>query len=117
MVKCKICNRDYEYNRFKGHTRTICNSCMSNTRKRTNKIRCLEYKGGKCELCGYNKSIRALSFHHLDPTKKDFGISGNHGRKWEVIKQELDKCILVCHNCHDELHEKEEQKKYLIAGP
>ena len=65
-----------------------------------------EYKGGKCMLCGYSKCSRALSFHHIDPTKKDFGLSERGiTRSWKRIKQEIDKCILVCANCHMELHE------------
>lgn len=65
----------------------------------------IEYKGGKCEKCGYNKCKDALDFHHLDPNEKDFGI-GHKGytRAWEKIKVELDKCILVCANCHREIH-------------
>lgn len=56
-------------------------------------------------MCGYNRCTRALGFHHLDPSKKDFGIGGAHSRSWAVIQAELDKCILVCSNCHDEIHD------------
>lgn len=65
----------------------------------------IDYKGGKCEKCGYNKCKDALDFHHLNPDEKDFGI-GHKGytRAWEKIKIELDKCILVCANCHREIH-------------
>lgn len=64
------------------------------------------YKGDKCEICGYDTCARALSFHHLDPKKKEFGISDKGlTRSWEKIKAELDKCILVCANCHMEIHE------------
>ncbi len=76
--------------------------------KRRKKIRemALEYKGGKCQVCGYKKSNRALSFHHLDPRKKDFGISHKGmTRSWEKTRNELDKCILLCMNCHMEIHE------------
>ena len=66
----------------------------------------IEYKGGKCEKCGYNKCIAALEFHHLNPEEKDFGIgSKGYTRSWEKVKEELDKCILVCANCHREIHE------------
>ena len=48
------------------------------------------YKGGSCEVCGYNRCIEALEFHHLDPTKKDFGISAKgYSRSWEKVKQKL----------------------------
>ena len=65
----------------------------------------IEYKGGKCVVCGYNRSVTAMEFHHLDPTQKDFGISSNSNRAWEKIRIELDKCVLVCSNCHREIHE------------
>ena len=69
------------------------------------KEKAIQYKGEKCSICGYNKYIGALEFHHLNPNKKDFGI-GQKGctRCWEKVKEELDKCILVCANCHREIH-------------
>ena len=63
----------------------------------------VEYKGGKCEICGYNKCIEALEFHHLNPEEKDFTISGGT-KGFEKLKPEIDKCILVCSNCHREIH-------------
>jgi hypothetical protein len=69
------------------------------------KLWALEYKGNKCEKCGYNKDISALEFHHLDPSQKDFNISSrNLSSDWNVIKTEVDKCIVVCANCHREIH-------------
>lgn len=66
----------------------------------------IEYGGSKCQICGYNKCSRALNFHHTDASKNDFGLSAKGlTRSWEKIKAELDKCILVCANCHMELHE------------
>lgn len=76
--------------------------------KRRKKVRdmALEYKGGCCQICGYCKSKRALSFHHIDPTQKDFGISfRGFTRSWDKTKTELDKCILLCMNCHMEVHD------------
>lgn len=75
--------------------------------KRRKKIRemAVEYKGGKCNLCGYDKCIQALEFHHINNDGKDFGISAKgYTRSWQRVKKELDKCILVCANCHRELH-------------
>jgi len=67
----------------------------------------LAFKGGKCEICGYDKCMEALEFHHLDNSKKDFGISHRgYTRSWEKVKAEIKKCILVCANCHRELHAK-----------
>lgn len=74
-------------------------------RRKQLRARACEYKGGKCQLCGYNRSMEALEFHHLDPQKKDFGISSSGiTRSWEKVGKEIDKCILVCANCHRELH-------------
>lgn len=53
------------------------------------------------------KYLAALEFDHLDPTAKEFTISGNHCRSWDVIKRELDKCVLRCANCHRERHDNE----------
>lgn len=71
--------------------------------RRRKKIELVEYKGGECERCGYNKCIDALEFHHKNPNEKDFTISG---KSWsfERLKKEADKCILVCSNCHKEIH-------------
>jgi hypothetical protein len=62
-----------------------------------------EYKGGKCCICGYNKCQRALSFHHVNPEEKSFDISSGITKSWDKLKEELDKCILVCLNCHMEI--------------
>ena len=73
-------------------------------RRRKIKLMAIEYKGGKCQICNYNKYPGGLDLHHLDPKTKSFGI-GDKGytRAWETVKVELDKCILVCANCHREL--------------
>lgn len=65
----------------------------------------IAYKGGKCQCCGYNKYVGALEFHHINSEEKDFGISAKgYTRSWKRVKEELDKCILVCANCHREIH-------------
>ena len=67
----------------------------------------VEYKGGKCEVCGYDRCIDALEFHHNDLNDKKFGISEKgYTRSWETVKAELEKCIMICANCHRELHAK-----------
>lgn len=74
------------------------------------KKQAIEYKGGKCEKCGYNKCERALTFHHLNPNEKEFTLS-RPSISWQKMKNELDKCILVCFNCHMEIHEEIEKNK------
>lgn len=71
-------------------------------RQRTKK-KLVEYKGGKCALCDYNKCIANMVFHHRDPSKKDFGISGM-SVEFEKLKVEVDKCVLLCCRCHGEVH-------------
>ena len=75
--------------------------------KRRKKLRstAVRYKGGQCFLCGYNKCVQALEFHHPEPNRKDFGISASGTtRAWPKIKRELDKCVMLCANCHREVH-------------
>lgn len=86
----------------------ICKKCDSKRhrlRKRELKEKSVEYKGGKCIYCGYDKCLRSLDFHHRDPKEKDFPISSFWSSFNEVVKEELDKCDLVCSNCHGEIHE------------
>lgn len=71
--------------------------------KKDKKLKLIEYKGGKCQICGYNKCYKALDFHHIDPSKKLFDISSN-SFSFEKMKQESDKCALLCANCHREIH-------------
>jgi hypothetical protein len=64
----------------------------------------LQYKGSKCQRCGYDKCSAALDFHHLDPKQKRFTIASSLTRKMSDLIEEADKCILICSNCHRELH-------------
>lgn len=61
--------------------------------------------GEKCIICGYNKAITGLEFHHVNEKSKKFGISQNHNVKWKTLLSEVKKCILVCCRCHREIHE------------
>lgn len=111
IKKCKI-HGDTEFvKRSDGYFR--CKKCAVNAvvkRRVILKEQAIEYKGGSCERCGYDKSKRALEFHHLDPKEKDFGIAHKgYTRSWEKVKKELDKCILVCSNCHAEIHEEQDK--------
>jgi hypothetical protein len=59
----------------------------------------------KCGICGYNKCIGALEFHHLNPAEKDFGLSSKGvTRAWSKVSEELKKCVCLCANCHREVH-------------
>ena len=74
-------------------------------RRKKVKQMAIDYKGGCCQECGYNKYNGALEFHHLEPSEKDFSL-GHKGYciAWEKVKLELDKCVLLCSNCHREVH-------------
>jgi predicted HNH restriction endonuclease len=72
--------------------------------RQQNRLKAYEFMGSKCNLCGYNKCLDALQFHHIDPSKKRFNISKGFEFCWDYLKTELKKCILVCANCHKELH-------------
>jgi hypothetical protein len=115
MKTCTKCKETKSVDNFtirkdRKNTRSShCKNCVVarvSERRRINKRKCIEYKGGKCTQCGYDKCDRALEFHHLDPTEKDFIISKNIALKFDKMKPELDKCILVCANCHREIHDK-----------
>jgi hypothetical protein len=102
LCKCSVCGRDYVYSRQKANSTTRCNSCYVKERRRKIKQEAIMFKGGKCKVCGYDKCYASMDFHHLDRTKKEFSISGNNMAKDKLFK-ELEKCILVCKNCHGEI--------------
>lgn len=110
MINCTKCNKKYKYKRGR-NSNTRCASCIANERRHKLKIKMVEYKGGKCSSCGYKKNLAAITFHHIDPNKKDFNISGAHCRSWEKIKLELDKCVCLCFNCHVEIHNPQTKNK------
>ena len=116
MIKvCEICGSEFD---SKGTPRKYCyecsptqngvkssTSCHQKTQlRRAMKKQAVKEKGGKCSICGYNKCIEALQFHHLDFSEKEFPLSNGNTRSWDKYKKELEKCILVCGNCHVELH-------------
>lgn len=92
-----------KYVTLKNKTRQTSSESVILWRKRV-KLRLIEYKGGKCEICGYDKCSTSLHFHHRDSNEKDFSISGK-SLSFEKLKNEVDKCVLVCSNCHGEIHE------------
>ena len=71
------------------------------------KQKLIEALGSKCQICSYSKLNSALEFHHIDPSKKDFGIStflGSYVKPWNKLADEVSKCVLLCANCHREIH-------------
>ena len=101
---CSICGRCTT-----ARKRRRCQSCNTKIRRYLAKLAAVEYLGGKCQRCGWKGLLPAYEFHHRDPSNKDFNIGNVANRKWEVILQELEKCELLCANCHRIEHSKHDQ--------
>ncbi len=116
MIKiCEICEQKFESN---SKSRLYCFECSgestrlnNETRKhqktilrRSMKKQAIKILGGKCSICGYNKCVDALEFHHKNPKEKDFKIGSGNTMSWKDYKAEALKCILLCSNCHKEIH-------------
>lgn len=104
-------NRDEFYNkRNNKDCSSYCKECTKQDvleRQRKLKKNCVDYKGGRCVECGYNKCLGALDFHHINPEEKEFSIGKFKLNSFDdKMKIELDKCVLLCSNCHREKHYK-----------
>jgi hypothetical protein len=64
----------------------------------------VDFLGGKCSNCGYNKCIASLDFHHPDQSQKDYLFSAKYRGTWRDMKAKIKNCILLCANCHREHH-------------
>lgn len=103
-IHCDLCDKHLGENP-KNNTR--CKTCVTRVRRFKLKSKAVQYKGGKCERCGYKEHLAALQFHHVDSNEKDFAIGSiKNSVSWNVVKKELDKCELLCANCHAIEHSK-----------
>lgn len=110
-MKCKNLNCENEVgkNPYRGKSPVYCSTkcrhvdAVRNLRLRRKK-EAVAYLGGKCVKCAYNKCVGALHFHHKNPEQKEFGIGKWITFSWEKIQKELDKCEILCANCHAEHH-------------
>ena len=109
MSYCKHCGKSTK----KG---SRCNTCISRIRRIETKKKAVEYLGGKCQRCGYNEHLAPMEFHHTDPSEKDFNFGDVKNKKWDTIKGELDKCILLCSNCHRIEHSKYDETAGWMSG-
>jgi transposase len=83
-----------------------CRTCRVEAvirRRRKVKHLLVEEAGGRCRLCGYDRCVAALEFHHLDPAAKEFGVAQRGARSIERLRAEVRKCVLLCSNCHAEV--------------
>jgi hypothetical protein len=100
---CKLCSKKIKRHPSKKALGDKCSSCWTTIRRIRQKLKAIEYLGGKCNECGYSQPW-ALEFHHRKPEQKDFSIGEVGNKSWKVIQPELDKCTLVCANCHRLIH-------------
>lgn len=104
--ECTICGKKFFPKTAAANQRKCCYECFPDGKQLMrseflNIIR--KNQGGKCSRCGYDKYTGALEFHHKDPLKKDFTI-GDRDFKLEECVEEIKKCVMICSNCHRELH-------------
>ena len=110
MPNCSTCSIELtESNAYKKGNRlqSYCKSCNNKifqARWKQRKLDAIEYKGGKCQSCGYSKYYGALEFHHRDPSQKEFVWQKMRLVSKDKLTEELDKCDLLCANCHREVH-------------
>lgn len=115
MKICEICGSEFIVRQKNTHTRKYCYTCspegksgatteQSKVIRRAKKAELVRRKGGKCLICGFDKSVAAMDFHHLDPTKKDHDAGFGKNIAWHRLLAETEKCILLCSNCHRMLH-------------
>lgn len=106
--KCKICGDSNKENFYdnKSSASYYCKPCWNQKTYKSARDKISSYMnsrgGAKCLICGYNKCTAALEFHHRDPTEKD--PSWSIGWSLPRLKKELDKCDILCANCHREVH-------------
>lgn len=108
---CKRCGDTNPTNFYtSNHARTKCKKCHTmevHHTKRMMKVKAVEYLGSKCVDCGIEGSPWIYDFHHRDPNQKEFGWGNKRTSNWETLKKEIDKCDLLCSNCHRLRHEAE----------
>ena len=86
--------------------RWYCKRCVAeNVTRRHQKVRriLVEEVGGCCAICGYNRALVNLHFHHVDPKQKSFSVNSGVGKAIATLRAEAAKCVLVCANCHGEI--------------
>lgn len=107
MLKTCVKHGETEHAQYGNRPRWVCKLCNTaevTAHRRKNKQRLVDHFGGKCKLCGYAKTVAALQFHHLDPSQKDMRLGSGNTVAFERLVTEAEKCIMVCSNCHAEIH-------------
>ncbi len=81
-----------------------CKARQTSEAGRSLKQKMVDYAGGCCIVCQYDGYIGALEFHHVNPATKSFEVNSRCKRSWDAIIEEIAKCVLLCSNCHKEVH-------------
>ena len=110
----KLNDNNAYFRKSRGIYYFVCKSC-TNKRRKEFKTKCIEYKGECCQKCGYNKEITALEFHHKNQQDKENLVSKMATKSWEKAKKEMDKCNLLCANCHREEHYRIDERNAIAA--
>ena len=108
---CKLCGNLFKNYEYKNRTR--CGSCNTKIRRFRAKAAAIKLLGGRCVKCGWQGNQAAFQFHHRNPKEKDFIIGNVANKSWDSIKAEMQKCILLCANCHMIEHSTKGAKKFL----
>lgn len=107
LYKCVDCG-ETDPTKFYKRTKNRCKTCWQkwcDVSTANRKQALVDRKGGKCAICGYNKYLGALEFHHINPSEKEIGLKQSLSKlSKETVEKEIDKCILLCSNCHREVH-------------
>lgn len=105
IYKCSC--GEIDSNKFYNSKKSICIKCHNEYTIKMHQLKKkqgVEYLGGKCKICGFKKYLSSLDFHHLDGLTKDDNFANKTHWSWKRLKIELDKCILLCKNCHNAVH-------------
>jgi hypothetical protein len=111
--RCRLCGQEKPLGEFRknkkctGGRDTVCNSCVATQKKIKQaefKERVVLFMGGKCVKCGLQTDhYEVYDCHHINYEEKEFNVTTMFGKKWEIVVLELNKCILLCANCHGSL--------------
>lgn len=100
-VSCNCCGKNF----ITRNAQHDCPTCKSANYRHRQKEKAIDYLGGKCFLCGYDKCNKALVFHHINKENKKYALSTGWEKSFEKLKTEIDKCVLLCNRCHEEVHD------------
>ncbi len=98
FAKCKVCT--YKYSREWKVKNRDKNNAHSRKMKAKRKQYYVDLMGGKCADCKQSYPLCVFDFHHTDPDKKDVSIATSLNNSLRYIEKEIDKCVLLCANCH-----------------